>query len=254
MPTWQQSEVAGRTGNRLSPPLLQDILAKLDELELNGGAAPLPPQNGLSALAAAAPDLLGFGEEEEPREEPSGIAAGAAAAAYAAEEAFGDGGHGDDPAPDAEPFAEQEFQPEAEADTYPSGGVAAEVEEDDGDVFADAAPPPQQAAAPPPPLAAAVGDGGLTPEEEALLEGDDDLMGDDLGVDEADLEDGGEGLPCLPCCDVPPGPASVAVANPGGGSSMGAMHQRLLASCAFSPSVRLTLPPLIASPPPSPQM
>lgn len=199
---WRDDEVvvvfAGVAHKRRcsSPPFsLQDILAKLDQLELNGGDAAAPPPNGLSAAAAAAaaapvaaaPDLLGFGEEEEPS-----VAAGEpAVAAYAAEDAFG-GAFGEaEPEGFAEQgFAEQGFPPEAEAEPYPAAAAEAE---DEGDVFADAAPPPpQQAAAPPPLPPAAAGGSGLTPEEEALLEEDDDLMGDDLGVDEADLEDGGE--------------------------------------------------------------
>lgn len=184
---------------------MQDILSRVADLNINGGSASAgdaggggatpPAANGAASAFVPAPvaDLLGLGREDE-------------------EEAFGDA--------EAEP--EEEGQPHVAEEAFGFGEAEVEAEheaeeaeaEAEEDVFADAAAPPVQFeperpaelayAAPVSPPYAAAGPAdvpaatasGLTAEEEALLaeDEDDDLLGGDLGVDDADLNDAGEAL------------------------------------------------------------
>ncbi|KAI3425793.1 hypothetical protein D9Q98_007768 [Chlorella vulgaris] len=180
---------------------MQDILSRVADLNINGGGASAggaggggaspPAANGAASAFVPAPvaDLLGLGGEEDE------------------EEAFGDA--------EAEP--EEEGQPHVAEEAFGFGEAEVEAEheveeaeaEAEEDVFADAAAPsvqfeperpaelayaapvsPPYAAAGPADVPAATAS-GLTAEEEALLaeDEDDDLLGGDLGVDDADLND-----------------------------------------------------------------
>ena len=130
---------------------MEDILSRVAELSINGGGAvPVAATNG--PAAAAAPVV----------EEGDLLGLGQ-----------------EEPAAAAEEVAEEEEEEDVFADAGPLPAAPA---------FSAPPPPaPAPAAAPPPPPPAATGS-GLTPEEEALLEDDGELMGEDLGVDEADLD------------------------------------------------------------------